>query len=936
MSGAGGALARLVRGRARTEHLTDGEREVLAAAERELDGGAYAVLLAVAGGEHRRLPDLMAALSDGQRRSCVPHLKAWRTRLREEWGYQARPRRRALVIAGAGCHTGAAAAAQWLGHTDLSLVEPADTPCLLAVLGDRPAHWQGDVAHRVAGRRQADSEWGWGHYALVEALVLRSGCAVPTGGAFVQEWVRNRSWPSRFQHRSGAPDGAPRSLLERLRADPFLDVLAPLMFEVEGVGALLTEGTDSWPQALAALAAEGRLERSALLDGCLSRLLRGGRPAELRGFLSVLNGLAPTDDEYAARATTLLRLLPDAPSTVAALAQERLAALDADGRLDDERLAQASRAVLFRTEKKLVRAQLSWLDAAARRDRGRAGAVVLAAADALGHEDTVLQERALNLIARHLKHAGDAVRPELARAAEALGPALRPRAAELLGVELPDDGAAGGPWEDVLPPVPEPVPVAPPLATAAEVAEEVGAVMAAVRAAEFRPATAPGVDAAAFERALDGLVRHAHRDRDGLVRALEPVIRDHPWNGRHAWWGDPGPGHLHYVAAVLCGEESPLPPSVSGAHAVPHPRGRDFTPFGEVLGARLLEAAWRVLNDPPPFLLATPTTADGRIDPAELVARLAEYERTGAVPGPCDLDQALLRLDVSAAGPEVLAAAGRLEGEAGRRVRVWLEAGGPSLPEPVRDARPTHRIHGYGSPVVRVRLSSAAAALPCPLGTAFQRLLGVYVADGKRDETSWNPGSRLWPSVLPVHRELVALRLQPTFAATGDEELRGGAALLPALAEARGTAGEAVHLGLAHTLGARHPEDRTAAVDALLVLAARGDLDAARLGRDVAETVAAGTVKPNRLLESLREAVRAGAPATVFAVLAAALPGMLAAPDPVRGLPDLLALAAECAGTCGARGPVGGVAQAADRGGSGRLVKEARRLRDVLGASAAA
>ncbi|MFP8960066.1 DUF6493 family protein, partial [Streptomyces nanhaiensis] len=926
-------LARLVGGRTRTDHLSDGEREVLAAAERELDQDAYAVLLAVAGGEPKRLPELIAALSDGQRRSCVPHLKAWRARLRDEWGHQARPRRGALVIAGAGCHTGAAAAAQWLAHTDLSLVEPADAPCLLAVLGDRPASWQGDVAHRVAGRRRADSEWGRGHYALVEALVLRSGCAVPTGGAFVQEWVRNRSWPSRSRYRPGAPHDASLSLMERLRADPFLEVLAPLLFEAEDIGALLLESAGSWPQTLAALAAEGRLERSTLLDGCLSRLLRSGSPGDARGFLALLKALEPTDDEYAARATTLLRLLPDAHSTVAALAQERLAALDADGRLDDEHLAQASRAVLFRTEKKLVRAQLSWLDAAARRDRERAGAVVLAAADALGHEDTAVQERALNLIARRLKHAGDAVRPELASAASSLSPALRPRAAEVLGVELADDGAAG-PWEDVLPPVPEPVPMAPPLATAAEVAEEVGAVLAAAGAARFRPSAAPGVDAAAFERALDGLVRHAHRDRKGLKEALEPVIRAHHWDRHGMWWGDPGPGHLRYVIAVLFRQERATLPPESEAEAGEQARERGLSPFGEVVMARLREAAWRSRRDPLPFLLATPTTADGRIDPAGLVARLAEYESAGAVPGPCDLDQALLRVDVHAAGPEALAAAGRLGTPAGRRLATWLEAGGLSVADPVR-AVEEHRPDPYRIPVTRVSLSGAAVSAPCELSPVFRRLLDTYTPDGDRGRAVWNTGHHLWPSVLPVHRELVALRLQTTFAATSDEELRGGAALLPALAEAGGAAGPAVHLGLAHTLGARHPEDRTAAVDALLVLAARGDLDAARLGRDVAGTVAAGTVKPNRLLESLREAVRAGAPATVFAVLAAALPEMLAIREPVRGLPDLLALATECAGTCGARGPVGGVAEAAGRGGSGRLVKEARRLRAVLEAPVA-
>ncbi|MEE1943465.1 DUF6493 family protein, partial [Streptomyces sp. TRM 70361] len=73
------------------------------------------------------------------------------------------------------------------------------------------------------------------------------------------------------------------------------------------------------------------------------------------------------------------------------------------------------------------------------------------------------------------------------------------------------------------------------------------------------------------------------------------------------------------------------------------------------------EIAWRVVNDPVPFLLATPTRADGRLDPAELTARLAEYERLDAEPGPCDLDQALLRLDVTAASaPEALDAAERL------------------------------------------------------------------------------------------------------------------------------------------------------------------------------------------------------------------------------------------------------------------------------------
>ncbi|MEE1942264.1 DUF6493 family protein, partial [Streptomyces sp. TRM 70361] len=603
-------LARLLRTRERTGRLLPVEQGILDTAGRKLTPEAYAVLLAVADGEIRRLPELLTGLSEAQRRSCVPHLKAWRAGLRDEWGQETQLRSRALVIAGAGCHTGAAAAARWLGHDDLSLLDPADAVPLLTILAERPAQWLNDVAHRVAGRLRSADEWG-NHYLLAERLVLLSGGPVPTGEPFVRGWARARSWPYQALRWPAvmagalapppAPDVAPDSspggtrpgpLVERLRADPFLDTLLPRLFETDDVGAALAGriGLNSWPPALAELAAEGRLDRAALIDDCLSRLLRGGRPGELRVFHTFLKELDPTDEEYAARATVLLRLLRDGTSPVAGSAQERLAALDAAGLVDPEHLFEASRTVLLRPEKKLVRAQLKWLDTAARRDRERAGAVVLAAADALGHEDTGLQERALNLIARHLPHAGEAVSGELAAAAEAVSPVLRPRAAELLGLETAGSGDAAVPAgvADVLPPVAGPRPMAPPLATAVEVAEEVGAALAAVWAAEYRPASASAVDAAAFERALDGLVRHGYRDRAELVRALAPVVRAHPWSGHHAWWNDPGPWELRYVAAVLGGEGEPAMPSGDGARAAGHPHGRNLTPFGEVLGSRIL------------------------------------------------------------------------------------------------------------------------------------------------------------------------------------------------------------------------------------------------------------------------------------------------------------------------------------------------------------
>lgn len=157
-----------------------------------------------------------------------------------------------------------------------------------------------------------------------------------------------------------------------------------------------------------------------------------------------------------------------------------------------------------------------------------------------------------------------------------------------------------------------------------------------------------------------------------------------------------------------------------------------------------------------------------------------------------------------------------------------------------------------------------------------------------------------------------------------------------------GEAGEAVHLAVAYGLGARHPEDRLAAVDALLVLAARGQLDAARLGTDLGELARRGAVKPSRLVESARTAAATGANATIWEMLRHTLPVLLAdletgaATAPARGLADLLAVAAECAERTGAREELPHLARAADRRGSSRLATQARRLRSALAEGVAA
>ncbi len=165
---------------------------------------------------------------------------------------------------------------------------------------------------------------------------------------------------------------------------------------------------------------------------------------------------------------------------------------------------------------------------------------------------------------------------------------------------------------------------------------------------------------------------------------------------------------------------------------------------------------------------------------------------------------------------------------------------------------------------------------------------------------------------------------------------RGATAVLPRLAEADGEAGEAVHLCVAYGPGARHAEDRPAAVDALPVPAACERLDTVRLGSDLGQLVRGGAVKP------VRTSAATEANAAIWGVLRQVLPALLADPatgstgPSARGLGELLAVAAECAERVGARGDLPHLPEAADRRGSSRLVRQARRLRSAPAEEAAA
>lgn len=872
-----------------------------------------ALVDAVRGGRTAEVVGLLDGMTDGERRASLPELKALRKELRADlWDAATRRAHPALQVAGAACQTGAAAVADWLGASDMRLWK-AEPAVLINVLGDRDRAWLADVAHRLA-QRPVRAEVP---YELMSGLVRLSGCPVPTTDAYVRGWLLNVgvTWP-----REG-------TVHARLRREPHLVQLVAAVFETDDSGSLLGwlsgDGPNSWTGALTQLTAEGTLDRRTMIDACVARLLRGGRPADHRLFLRLLTALDLTRDEELERTADWLALAADAASTVASHAQSVLGALALDGGLPVRRLAEMSDAVLFRTEKKLVRAQLALLGKVLARDAGTADQLLPAAAQAFGHEDSDVQERALKLIERHIEKAGTGVRDGLGVAAEQLIPALRARLVTMLGASPAASETAA--HEEVLPPAPEPVRLAPAPVSAAELAEEVGALLAA------------GGDVATFERTLDGLVRHAHRDRESLVEALGPVVA-------RRWWVVGEPEHvgqfafgdrlspLEVLLATLLGKvrRDSLHRAVqhgTSAHACVH------SPLTQAFNARIAEVAYRTATDPLPFLLSTPTWSTGLLEPDELVARLDEYRRLGARVSAADFDQALLRVrrtdeSAAAAAAEKAAGLGTVEG---KRLARWLASGPPALP--------TYRRRTAGARLL-VELGELLE-IQEDFGHGFRHLGRPVSVYGDRWHCyHWDDVPRQhWLALLPERRELIAARVLRDLSNVAVDDTRGAGAMLPLLAESGGEAGDAVHLCLAYGLGARHEEDRLAAVDALLVLAAREQLDVSLLGADLGQLVRRGAVKPLRLAESVRAAAATGANATIWGLLRDTLPVLLAdlatgGPDgqaaKVRGLGELLAVAAECAERSGARGELPHLARAADRRGSSRLVTQARRLHSAL------
>ncbi|WP_030487064.1 hypothetical protein [Micromonospora chokoriensis] len=828
------------------------------------------------------------SLDEPARRALGDELVAHVRRRRDNWWWGKDAA--ALAVATVGTLSTATKAAALLGRRSVMLTD-VDSEPVVAAARQRGVPWLADLAYRLAERLPRSRAWeGW-HF--VAELLLAEKAKPPTGDAFVAGWAQSMWWQRPSELRQQAP------LLDRLRADPFLDALVPRLFEVDGIGTDLafTGSGRAVPPTLAALATEGRLDRAALLEGVLGRLLRGDRPGALRPFVVLHQELRPSPDEVAARASAYLRLLADGPGPVAGLAQRALR--DSGCEVEFESLLDASRVVLGRPEKALVRAQLTWLDRLARRSPVRAADIAEVLASGAEHAAADLRDRATALAQRHGHRLVATVTVSVA------------------GDELPSPVA--------------PALAAPPITEVDELVEEVSGLLA------------QGWSASTLERVLDGLVRLTTTERERLATALLPVLRrgqvgawDHQWAEFNV---------LVQLNGVLLAAAAPGEAATrrdQWSRILSQSLTRTMRPFRDrpaveprhqsaltlVYCARLAEIGQRLDGRNDPGLLAAPTSVTGALDPTALYERLAAL---GDRPvWRWDLTQALLRLPVGV--DEMLATrAAALGTPAGDELASWLR--GDALPEPVHEVVTVGRRerrrpwdHGYDQLPVRrtVVASTPPEGVADPLGLLTVPAHPIGGGSGR-----W---SNLWPALLPGHRGLVAAHLLPGIASAAQQDAREIATILPALAECAGVGGPALNLALAYGLCARHEVDRVAALDALLMLAAAGDLDSPGVGGQLGVLAADGQLTLTRVVTPLRDAIAAGARLSVWRLLAAALPPMLAAPTPPRGMPDLLTLASEVASATGVLIEVPGLADVVARGGTSRLVTEARRLAAALAA----
>ena len=642
-----------------------------------------------------------------------------------------------------------------------------------------------------------------------------------------------------------------------------------------------SRGENRWLYALPRLASEGRLERSRLLDASLDALLRDFRASGVGWYVKLHEALEPTPEERVERLDRYLSLVT---SPTPAVAREGLAALR---RIEDavppSAFARVAPTPLSHRQKNLATETLSLLAALCKRHPDERALLIEAAAHALGHERTDVQERALTLLEQH---PDDVPRASLLRYVEVVSPTLRARVESLSGV-VTTPRAETDPARPP-PPIHRPADVvleAPlePVETLDELIE---------LAAMLLEGVGDGDDC---ERFLDGVSRLCDERPPGFERRTAGLAKRAEAAG---YWGPMASGSelVGYVVRAWTGRRHRF-------ERVAQSR----TIMGFLVG-RADEVARRAARRRPRALLAFPTSSGGAIDRAVLEERLRRIGRFRNRPDPLD--------------------------EAQARARAFMPV------EPLRFERRVEERSHWGRTTRHLRLRASQA--PDGLGELGSLARNAGALEG--GDRTWYGGSVGWAgfdrlgsawalTVLPSLPEVAFAGAATLAVAARDaSDTSSGhpeAALERALVRPRPLPPVA-WLTVAACLVARSPGVTRVATDLLVASADDGRLDAAALGEEIAWLVDADFAKAGRLGAPLRDLARISSlhAAQTLRTVEAVLARLETRP---HALHTLLEVAVESAAATGGRIENGGArstleAIAAEASRSSKLGRLARSL----------
>ncbi|MFL6062219.1 MAG: DUF6493 family protein [Marmoricola sp.] len=543
----------------------------------------------IVGADHGPLVSLLATLDEPARKTLVKPMRAYSRS--GEWDMAPRHSEAGLSLVGAAVLPDTKSTAAWLRRFpplrwDMWSVagrRPGNVQAVVAVLVQRNPTWLPALVQVLAERLATGGADG---FDLVDGLRLALGYAPPAVPGFIALWIQERWSP--WDGRKG---------VIALRAEPAIARLLPLAVDDDRTAGLL-RGAPEFVQAVD----EGLVDRAEVLDALLARLQRGGRPQATNDFVAVLAALSPTVGEVGDRIADYLALLPPgSSSTVAGAAQAALIEAHKAGFVSDSDLLGASSMLLARDEKKVLRAQVGWLEHHAREHPEAREAIVAAARVALTSKAVDVQQRASALVAE-------------------LGGAVTSPAAPAAVVAA------------VAPPGPKPV-------TPIQGLDEAVELLLVNLRSEANDRI--GLD---LERLVEALPRLAGPGGASLRAVRHRFAEDNTY----AWYLKP-----HYrdelnvrrsvvaLAAALSGDDW-SDPGESFA--------RNEGPPEKALALRIIDLARAVRSDPRVRAVSLPTDDSGRLVPEVLENRLAQARAEGWEPAPRDLELAQLR---SGAMPKV-------------------------------------------------------------------------------------------------------------------------------------------------------------------------------------------------------------------------------------------------------------------------------------------